>query len=165
MLLDRVNVSLSTVSDLFGKRGTEYLRKLKLPSIAGGILSQDPKLLDVLNKRLKEREKQIETLLRGDPRIQLLRTIPGVEPIFAALIVLEIGDKVGESNTLYAGLKDSSCSQLVNEYGYSIHGVQMAAGHAPLDSVKKYAKVELSPREAILEKKIIKLPNQERIWE
>jgi transposase len=113
VLLDRVHVSLPVASDLFGKRGTQYLRKLRLPSIEGGILSQDPKLLNVLNKRLKETEKQIETLLRGDPRIQLLRTIPGVEPIFAALIMLEMDDKVGESITLYAALEDSSCSQLI----------------------------------------------------
>ena len=33
----------------------------------------------------------------------------------------------------------------------------MATDHARLDSVKKYAKVELSARKAILEKKIIRL--------
>lgn len=66
-------------------------------------------------------------------------------------------EKVGESISLYAGLKHSSCSQFINEYGYSIHEVQMATDHARLDSVKKYAKVELSARKAILEKKIIRL--------
>jgi len=66
-------------------------------------------------------------------------------------------EKVVESISLYAGLKHSSCSQFINEYGYSIHEVQMATDHARLDSVKKYAKVELSARKAILEKKIIRL--------
>jgi len=66
--------------------------------------------------------------------------------------------KVGESISLSPGLKHSSCSQLINEYGYSIHEVQMATDHARLDSVKKYAKVELSARKAILEKKVIRLP-------
>lgn len=66
--------------------------------------------------------------------------------------------RVGESIGLYTGLKHSSCSQLINEYGYSIHDVQMATDHSRLDSVKKYAKVELSARKAILEKRIIRLP-------
>jgi hypothetical protein len=44
----------------------------------------------------------------------------------------------------------------VNEHGYSIHDVQMATDHARLESVKKYAKVEVSARKALLEKKVIK---------
>lgn len=65
--------------------------------------------------------------------------------------------KVGESISLYKGVKHSSCSQLVNEHGYSIQEVQMATDHARLESVKKYAKVEVSARKALLEKKIVKL--------
>lgn len=65
--------------------------------------------------------------------------------------------KVGETIRLYAGTKHSSCSQLVNEYGYNMHDVQMATDHARLESVRKYAKVEVSARKAILEKKIVHL--------
>lgn len=65
-------------------------------------------------------------------------------------------EKVGESIALYKGEKHSSCSQLVNEYGYSTQQVQMATDHARLESVKKYAKVEVSARKALLEKKVIK---------
>jgi site-specific recombinase XerD len=54
--------------------------------------------------------------------------------------------KVGESIRPYAGVKHSSCSQYINEYGYSIHEVQMMTDHARLESVKKYAKVEVSAR-------------------
>jgi len=90
VLLDRQHIPAPAVSDLFGKRGTEYLKKLQLPSVEGELLRQDLELLDVLNKILKEAEKQIESLLREDRRIQLLRTIPGIGPIFAALIALEI---------------------------------------------------------------------------
>jgi transposase len=68
------------------------LRGLQLPSIEGEILRQDLELLGVLNKILKEAEKEIETLLGGDRRVQLLRTIPGIGPVFAALMVLEIDD-------------------------------------------------------------------------
>jgi len=37
--------------------------------------------------------------------------------------------------------------------------VQMATDHARLESVKKYAKTEVSARKALLEKKIVHLPN------
>ncbi len=93
VLLDRLHVPLPAVSDLFGKRGTQYLRKLMLPPIDGEMLRQDLELLDVLNKLLKEAEKEIELLIRDDPRIQLLRTIPGLGAIFAAVVALEI-DKI-----------------------------------------------------------------------
>jgi integrase len=63
--------------------------------------------------------------------------------------------KVGETIDLYSGLKHSSASQLINEYGYNIHDVQIAGDWARLDSVKKYAKVEVSARKAILEKKVL----------
>jgi hypothetical protein len=53
-------------------------------------------------------------------------------------------------------VKHSSRSQMINEYGFSIHEVQMATDRARLESVKKYAKVEVSARKALLEKRIIK---------
>lgn len=65
--------------------------------------------------------------------------------------------KAGETIGLYSGTKHSSCSQLINEYGYSIHEVQMATDHARLESAKKYAKIEMSARQAILEKKVVHL--------
>lgn len=44
----------------------------------------------------------------------------------------------------------------MNEYGYSIDEVQIATDHARRESVKRYAKVEVSARKALLEKRIIK---------
>ena len=64
--------------------------------------------------------------------------------------------KAGETIPLYPGVKHSSCSQLINEYGYSIHEVQIATDHARIESVRKYAKVKVSARKALLEKRIIK---------
>jgi len=76
--------------------------------------------------------------------------------------------KTGESIKLYPGTKHSSCSQMINEHGYSVDEVQMATDHARRESVKKYAKVEISARKAILEKRVIKLKEAgmslERKW-
>ena len=66
---------------------------------------------------------------------------------------------VDETIGLYAGTKHSSCSQFVNENGYNIHEVQVMTDHARLESVKKYAKIEVSARKALLEKKIVHLTN------
>lgn len=67
--------------------------------------------------------------------------------------------KVGENINLYAGLKHSSCSQLINEYGYSMSDVQQAVDHRNISSTRQYAKVEVSRRREILEKKVIDLHN------
>lgn len=72
--------------------------------------------------------------------------------------------KVGESIDLYSGLKHSTASQLINEYGYNIHDVQMAGDWARLESVKKYAKVEVSARKAILEKKVVDFKRSGKFW-
>lgn len=59
--------------------------------------------------------------------------------------------KVGEDINLYAGLKHSSCSQFINEKGMSISDLQTITDHARLDSVKRYAKVELSRKRELME--------------
>lgn len=58
----------------------------------------------------------------------------------------------GESISLYSGLKHSTASQLINECGYSLSELQMATDHARYESVKKYGKVEVSAKKAILER-------------
>ena len=64
---------------------------------------------------------------------------------------------VGESINLYAGLKHSSCSQLINEYGYSMSDVQQAVDHRNISSTRQYAKVEVSRRREILERRVIQI--------
>lgn len=61
--------------------------------------------------------------------------------------------ETGEHINLYAGTKHSSCTQMVVEHGYNLHDVQIATDHARLDSVRKYAKVEVSARRALLERR------------
>jgi site-specific recombinase XerD len=61
--------------------------------------------------------------------------------------------KVGEKISCYPGTKHSTCSQLINEYGYSIHEVQMVTDHARLDSVKQYAEVEVSAKQRLIDRK------------
>jgi transposase len=90
VLLDRLHVPLPSVTDIFGKRGTDYLRKLDLPGVDGEILRENLQLLEALNALIKEAEREIELLLGENPLVKLLRTVPGFGPILAAVVALEI---------------------------------------------------------------------------
>ena len=59
---------------------------------------------------------------------------------------------VGESIDLYSGLKHSSCSQYVNEKGLSISDLQTITDHARIESVRRYAKVEVARRKQLMER-------------
>lgn len=62
--------------------------------------------------------------------------------------------KVGEDIDMYSGLKHSSCSQYINEKGYSLDEVQMLTDHARRDSVKQDAAVQLDAKRRLLEGKL-----------
>ena len=66
---------------------------------------------------------------------------------------------MGNDIDMYSGLKHSSCSQYVNEKGYSIDEVQMLTDHARRESVMRYATVQLEAKRRLMEGKIIKLEN------
>jgi len=90
VLLDRLHIPLPSVTDIFGRRGTQYLKKLTLDGVDGEILKENLKLLETFNQLIKEAEQEIASLMREDPRVQLLRTVPGLGPILAAVVALEI---------------------------------------------------------------------------
>jgi len=60
---------------------------------------------------------------------------------------------VGEDIGMYSGLKHSSCSQYINEKGYSIDEVQMMTDHVRRESVKRYAAVQPDAKRRLLEVK------------
>ena len=67
-------------------------------------------------------------------------------------------EKTGEDIPMYSGLKHSSCSQYINEKGYSIDEVQMLTDHARRESVTRYASVQLDAKRRLLEgNKVISL--------
>lgn len=68
----------------------------------------------------------------------------------------------GEDIGLYQGLKHSSCCQYVNEKGLSISELQTITDHARLDSVKKYARVEVARKRELMSRKVISLSERTR---
>ena len=88
--LDRLHIPLPAVSDLFGKRGINYLKGLQLPGIDGEILRESMELLDTLNTLIKGAEKELQGGIGKDRRVEVLKTIPGFGPVLAAVAALEI---------------------------------------------------------------------------
>lgn len=63
----------------------------------------------------------------------------------------------GESIDLYSGTKHSSCSQYINEKGLSMSDLQAITDHARLDSVKRYAKMEVQRKRDLMNSKVISI--------
>ncbi len=112
VLLDRCHVPAPPVTDLFGKGGTAYLKKLKLSGVDHEILRENLKLLEAFDTLVKDAEKEIKRLLGDDPRVTLLRSIPGLGPILAVVVALEIDDisrfNAAPKLAAYAGLVPST---------------------------------------------------------
>ena len=114
VLLDRLHIPMPVVTDLFGKKGTNYLKGLNLPGIDGEILREDLKLLEILNGLIMQARQEIELRFSDDGRVQLLKTVPGLGPILASVVALEIDD-IGRFSSpkklaSYAGLVPSTYS-------------------------------------------------------
>jgi transposase len=89
-LLDRYHVVPPPVSDIFGKRGRDYLAKVELPGVAQDLLRQDLRLLQLLSAEVRETETLLARTLKDDRRVELLRTIPGLGVLLATVVALEI---------------------------------------------------------------------------
>jgi integrase len=67
----------------------------------------------------------------------------------------EACERAGETISMYDGLKHSSCSQYVNEKNMALSDLQTITDHSRLDSVRRYAKVEVSRRRELMERKVV----------
>jgi hypothetical protein len=97
---------------MFGKGGTAYLRKLNLSGVDGEILRKNLELLASFDSLITEAEREIKHLMGNDPRVTLLRSVPGLGPILAVVVALEIDEitRFGAAPKLaaYAGLVPST---------------------------------------------------------
>ena len=80
------------VSDLFGRAGRELLERLALPEPWAAGVAASCELIDELDRRIAAIDAELRRLAVDDPRIGLLRTIPGVGSVLAATIAAELGE-------------------------------------------------------------------------
>lgn len=107
-LLDRHHVAMPSGSDVFGKRGRQYLSQVVLAPAVQDLLNQDLRLLESLNEEIRQVEKQLRKIMQEDKRQKLLLTIPGLGQLLATVVALEIDDihRFASASKLvaYAGL-------------------------------------------------------------
>lgn len=101
MLKNRIHATLAKyaieireVSDIFGVSGRALLKKRlgELPLHTRRSVETQLKLLDQVEEHIKLCEKQIEDIIEKTPEMRLLMTIPGVGPILATVIAMEVGE-------------------------------------------------------------------------
>ena len=107
-------VKLPQCSDLFGCKGLSFLEKLELPAPARLLLTQQLALLKELAVRIHEDEKALAGLLQETPALNYVRSLPGMGPILATVVVSEIDgiERFPSAQKLcgYAGLCPSTHS-------------------------------------------------------
>jgi transposase len=108
------DLQLPQCSDLFGAKGMSFLNQLELPAPAGFLLRQQLALLGELAVRIREDEKGLQGMIEASPALHYVRSIPGMGPILAAVVLSEIDNisRFASAQKLcgYAGLCPSTNS-------------------------------------------------------
>jgi transposase len=98
----------SPVSDLFGRKGRQWLAQVKLPPVARESLTVCLALIDSYGQAIEKQNLQLREKARSDWRARHLLTIPGIGEYSAMLLLAEIGDLARFPNKQalcsYAGL-------------------------------------------------------------
>jgi transposase len=81
-------------SDLFGNKGRQEMSKHlpELPTETRRSVEQELKLLDQLAGQIDMAEQRIREVIAVTPEMKLLMSLPGVGPVLAITIALEVGD-------------------------------------------------------------------------
>ena len=90
-LLDRMGIQ-HPWTDLFGKRGREFLTELEIRQPHKAELESTIRLIDTLDDEVKRVTARIRTTVHEDPHARQLLSVPGIGVLLAHLIVFEIGD-------------------------------------------------------------------------
>jgi transposase len=81
-------------SDLFGNKGRRAMteRLLDLPPETRRTVEQELEILDRLDEQINQSEKRIHQVIAVTPDMKLLMTLPGIGPVLAITVALEVGD-------------------------------------------------------------------------
>jgi transposase len=107
--LAKYGITFDEASDLFVGKGRKLLEKSldELPPETKLSVQEQLWLLDQVQQSIKKAEKRITEVIKMNHTMQLLQTLPGVGPILAIVIALEVGsiDRFATAEKLanYAG--------------------------------------------------------------
>jgi len=87
-------IHFESESDLFGTRGRQAMSKRlpELPPETRRTVEQELVLLDELAEQIDLAEQRIHEVISVTPDMELLMSLPGIGPVLAITIVLEVGD-------------------------------------------------------------------------
>ena len=107
--LAKYGITFDEASDLFVGKGRKLLEKSldELPPETRLSVQEQLWLLDQVEQSIKKAEKRICQVIKMNDTMQLLQTLPGVGPILAIVIALEVGSidrfAMAEKLASYAG--------------------------------------------------------------
>lgn len=90
-ILHKVGITIE-LSNIFGKGGTKFLRKVPLKPQYRFAMNHYLDLVQVINEMIEETNTYIDTQARDIPEVDLLKSIPGIGTYSALLIYAEIGE-------------------------------------------------------------------------
>ncbi len=105
----KYGITFEEVSDIFGGKGRRLMVQAleELPPETRHSVNEQLQLIDQIEQSIKQAEKRISAVIKEDHMMQRLKTLPGVGPILAITIALEMGDverfPTGEKFASYAG--------------------------------------------------------------
>ena len=107
-------VQLRQIADLFGATGRKQLAAIKVSDLDRIQIDRGLAFVDGINEQIKDCERTIKLLSKGNANVRLLKTLPGVGEFFARLIDAEIDDihrfASAEKLAAYAGIVPSTYS-------------------------------------------------------
>jgi len=91
-------------SDVFGKKGRAWLKKVQLPPAARGAMDTYCALIDEVGGHIREQERTIGWMAKADARAKWLATIPGIGVYSAMILLSEIGEvqRFSSAKALYS---------------------------------------------------------------
>lgn len=102
------------VLNKYGKKGTEWLKAVKVSDIDRMAIDNYLEQLALLRKQIADLEKEMARICVKDKRIELLMTVPGIGFVIAITIIAEVVDmkrfRDAEKLVAYAGLAPSQRS-------------------------------------------------------
>ena len=109
-ILRKFNIK-NPFTDLFGKKGLEFLQDLPVPETYQTFVNDYLSIIGLLNSKIDKATKTINQMVEHDPKARLLCELPGVSYYTALLILMEISDvtRFSDEHHLcsYAGLTPS----------------------------------------------------------
>ncbi|MEO0250147.1 MAG: IS110 family transposase [candidate division WOR-3 bacterium] len=76
--------------ELFSRQGLSWLKTISVKGPDREMLDEELKLYEALEERISQSDQLVKKLARGDKRVKLLETIPGIGEFFAVLIANEV---------------------------------------------------------------------------